>query len=127
MKKEVKVIQDVLGHADIQTTLGIYGNVTNNLRKKEFESVGEYFTKIENSQPSKGAQSLRLCSCLAKMFNNDFAKKCEIKNDTLTVWHNMSRIILGILQKFCKMEVEAMLLEFKTKNYKSFLDETSFL
>ncbi len=49
----VKVIQDVLGHADIQTTLGIYVDVTKDLRKKEFESVGEYFAKIEKSKASE--------------------------------------------------------------------------
>ncbi len=49
----VKVIQDVLGHADIQTTLGIYVDVTKDLLKKEFESVGEYFAKIEKSEASE--------------------------------------------------------------------------
>ncbi len=49
----MKVIQDVLGHADIQTTLGIYVDVTKDLRKKEFESVGEYSAKIEKSKASE--------------------------------------------------------------------------
>lgn len=39
----VKVIQDVLGHADISTTMNIYCDVTNELKKKEFTSLGEFF------------------------------------------------------------------------------------
>ena len=31
----IKVIQDVLGHADVQTTLGIYADVTKDLKKQE--------------------------------------------------------------------------------------------
>jgi len=39
----VKVIQDTLGHKDIQTTLNIYADVTKELRKSEFEGLDEYF------------------------------------------------------------------------------------
>lgn len=39
----VKVIQDTLGHKDIQTTLNIYADVTKELRKSEFERLDEYF------------------------------------------------------------------------------------
>lgn len=39
----IKVIQDVLGHADISTTMDIYCDVTNELKKKEFTSLGEFF------------------------------------------------------------------------------------
>lgn len=39
----VKVIQDVLGHADISTTMNIYCDVTNELKRKEFTSLGEFF------------------------------------------------------------------------------------
>ena len=38
----VKVIQDTLGHKDIQTTLNIYADVTKELRKSEFERLDEY-------------------------------------------------------------------------------------
>ena len=41
----VKVIQDVLGHADISTTMNIYADVTKELKQKEFHSLGEYFGK----------------------------------------------------------------------------------
>ncbi|MBE6010901.1 MAG: site-specific integrase, partial [Lachnospiraceae bacterium] len=33
----VKVIQDVLGHADVSTTLNIYTDATRDLKKQEFE------------------------------------------------------------------------------------------
>ena len=41
----VKVIQDALGHKDIQTTMNIYADVTKELRKSEFEGLDSYFTK----------------------------------------------------------------------------------
>jgi len=43
----VKVIQDVLGHADISTTMNIYADVTKDLKQKEFSALGEYFNSID--------------------------------------------------------------------------------
>jgi integrase len=40
----LKVIQDVLGHADVSTTMNIYIDVTNDLKKKEIASFGNYLT-----------------------------------------------------------------------------------
>ncbi len=39
----IKVIQDVLGHADISTTMDIYVDVTKELKQKEFNDLGVYF------------------------------------------------------------------------------------
>lgn len=39
----VKVIQDVLGHADISTTMDIYCDVTKNLKQREFSSLADCF------------------------------------------------------------------------------------
>ena len=39
----VKVIQDVLGHADISTIMDIYVDVTKELKQKEFHDLGDYF------------------------------------------------------------------------------------
>lgn len=39
----VKVIQDVLGHTDITTTLNIYADATKDLKKKEFEGLEKVF------------------------------------------------------------------------------------
>ena len=41
----IKVIQDALGHADVSTTLGIYADVTKDLRKDEFAGLDVYFQK----------------------------------------------------------------------------------
>lgn len=41
----IKVIQDALGHADVSTTLGIYADVTKDLRKDEFAGLEAYFQK----------------------------------------------------------------------------------
>lgn len=41
----VKVIQDILGHQDISTTLNIYADVTKELKNKEFKGLDEYFKK----------------------------------------------------------------------------------
>lgn len=43
----VKVCQEILGHADISTTLNIYVSVTNELRDKEIKLFGDYVDKIE--------------------------------------------------------------------------------
>ena len=45
----VKVIQDILGHTDISTTLNIYADVTKELRKSEFDGLEAYF----NGEPKK--------------------------------------------------------------------------
>ena len=42
----VKVIQDVLGHADISTTMDIYVDVTKDMKQKEFNVLSEYFERI---------------------------------------------------------------------------------
>lgn len=39
----VKVIQDTLGHKDIATTLNIYADATNELKKKAFDGLDDYF------------------------------------------------------------------------------------
>jgi integrase len=44
----LKVIQDVLGHADIQTTMNIYVDVTNELKQKEIASFSTYLNKEIN-------------------------------------------------------------------------------
>ncbi len=38
----LKVLQSTLGHADVKTTLGIYGHVTKEHQKKEFETLDSY-------------------------------------------------------------------------------------
>lgn len=38
----LKVIQNVLGHADVSTTMNIYVDVTNALKKKEIAAFGDY-------------------------------------------------------------------------------------
>ena len=40
----MKVIQDVLGHADITTTMNIYTEATKNLKKKEIEKFAEFLS-----------------------------------------------------------------------------------
>jgi len=40
----IKVIQSVLGHADVSTTMNIYVDVTNALKKKEIAAFGDYIT-----------------------------------------------------------------------------------
>lgn len=40
----LKVIQSVLGHADVSTTMNIYIDVTNELKKKEIAAFGDYLS-----------------------------------------------------------------------------------
>ena len=46
----LKVIQDVLGHADIETTANIYIDVTKELKKKEIAANGSYIEEERLSQ-----------------------------------------------------------------------------
>ena len=41
----IKLMQDILGHADISTTLHIYADATKELRDNEMKSLEEYFAK----------------------------------------------------------------------------------
>lgn len=42
----VKVLQEVLGHKDISTTLNIYTDVTKVTKKKEVSTLGNYFENL---------------------------------------------------------------------------------
>lgn len=44
----VKVIQDVLGHVDISTTMNIYAEATKELKQKEFNELENYFDQISS-------------------------------------------------------------------------------
>ena len=39
----IKVIQDILGHADISTTLNIYADAIKDLKKREFANLEAWF------------------------------------------------------------------------------------
>ena len=41
----IKLMQDILGHQDITTTMNIYADVTRELREKEFGALEAYFKK----------------------------------------------------------------------------------
>jgi len=41
----MKVIQDVLGHADIGTTMNIYADATKELKQQEFAAFSEYLDR----------------------------------------------------------------------------------
>ena len=41
----IKVVQNVLGHADFSTTMDIYTDVTQELRKREFDDLSEKMKK----------------------------------------------------------------------------------
>lgn len=41
----IKVVQDVLGHKDIKTTLNIYMDVTQELKQREFDNLQKKMAK----------------------------------------------------------------------------------
>lgn len=47
----IKVVQDVLGHKDVSTTLDIYTDVTRELAEREFDNLEEKLK--ENRRPPK--------------------------------------------------------------------------
>lgn len=42
----IKAMQDILGHADVETTLGIYADATKDLKSKEMMGFEEYFKQL---------------------------------------------------------------------------------
>ena len=48
----IKVIQDMLGHSDIRTTMDIYTDVTNELRNREVKVLEMYFNVEMNDTPN---------------------------------------------------------------------------
>lgn len=44
----LKVLQDVLGHADVRTTMNVYAEATEDLKQKEFEKYNLYLNKAIN-------------------------------------------------------------------------------
>lgn len=49
----VKVIQDVLGHSDISTTMNIYADATKDLKEKECAAFSDYMEKVSDNQEQK--------------------------------------------------------------------------
>ena len=39
MRSNTKVVQDVLGHKDVKTTLDVYADVTKELKQQEFDEL----------------------------------------------------------------------------------------
>lgn len=54
----MKVIQDVLGHADIGTTMNIYTDATNELKQKEITTFSEYLNKLEEDNKTQPKESM---------------------------------------------------------------------
>lgn len=48
----IKVVQDVLGHKDVATTLNIYTDVSKELKKKEFDSLQKKMGKKRSRKPA---------------------------------------------------------------------------
>ena len=45
----IKAMQDILGHADVETTLGIYADATKDLKSKEMIGFDEYFNSLTDN------------------------------------------------------------------------------
>ena len=46
----IKEVQNVLGHADFSTTMDIYTDVTKELKKREFDDLGENMKKQKRNK-----------------------------------------------------------------------------
>ena len=49
----IKAMQDILGHADAETTMDIYAEATKDLKKSELINFEEYFARQKKSQACK--------------------------------------------------------------------------
>ena len=47
----LKVMQEILGHADAETTMDIYAEATNELKKSEMDSFAEFFRRVNELYP----------------------------------------------------------------------------
>ena len=45
----IKVLQEILGHSDFQTTMNIYVDVTNSMKKAELDKFDEYIALDEEN------------------------------------------------------------------------------
>lgn len=46
----IKAMQEILGHADAETTMNIYADATKELKQMEMKSLGEYFDGLKEKQ-----------------------------------------------------------------------------
>ena len=46
----IKAMQDILGHADAETTLQIYADATKELKKSELINFEDYFNALKEEQ-----------------------------------------------------------------------------
>lgn len=46
----IKAMQDILGHADAETTMDIYAEATHDLKRAEMISFADYFNKVKTAQ-----------------------------------------------------------------------------
>lgn len=46
----IKAMQDILGHADVETTMQIYAEATKDLKKSELINFEEYFDRLKDAQ-----------------------------------------------------------------------------
>ncbi|MCI8878207.1 MAG: tyrosine-type recombinase/integrase [Oscillospiraceae bacterium] len=49
----IKVIQEILGHADFDTTMNIYTHITQDMKKSEFDNLAEKLQKRKGLSQSK--------------------------------------------------------------------------
>ena len=47
----LKVMQEILGHADAETTMDIYAEATKELKKSELYSFAEFFKRVKELYP----------------------------------------------------------------------------
>ena len=48
----LKVMQEILGHADAETTMDIYAEATKELKKSELDSFAEFFRRVKDLYPN---------------------------------------------------------------------------
>lgn len=54
----IKVVQDVLGHKDVSTTLDIYTDVTKELAEREFDNLEEKLKENRRSPKSSADEDV---------------------------------------------------------------------
>ena len=46
-----KFVQDVLGHADISTTMNIYADCTKQMKQDAMQKLAEFYEKLQEEKP----------------------------------------------------------------------------
>ena len=80
-KINIKVIQDIFGHADFSTTMNIYTDATKDLKESEFKTLEEFLNSDKNSKQDNDFWNNFTVVVWHSNHNGDFLDRKNLKSD----------------------------------------------